>query len=799
MQRLIETLSLFILIGVAILRPLVGESYDSSGTPFTQALGAVGDPSPLRTLVFDLLILLAACGWLLARCSTGWRPVPHWGRLSHLSFDRLESRSHSWAYRWTGLEWGAGLVAIAAIISCFFAGNKRLAINATIDWLCLPVLAIALVQLMYQPWHRRLLLAAVLASACVQAAQCVEQHFVGFDETWEHYQSIKDEFWASQGVDLDSAKVEMFERRIQAREATGFLPHSNITGSYLVLCGMAAIAIVIATWRRCLLTDWKVSPTGCKDGSEPRLEARTEARAINRLVKTGSMLAAALILTAAILTKSVGALTAGVAGIALWLVSHLFRPWINARRTKLVVIGWVCAAAGLLAVVGHGLRHDSLPGWSLTFRWHYWRASAELIADHAGTGVGRENFGRHYLRYKPIESPEEVANPHSLFVQAAADWGLLGFVGIMAMMVGASLVIAKPPTARPPPVGSSDATPNRWTIIAWMVALTLVVILCRLPLLGTNDPNFLYYATVTTGLWWVLGFICFAFDGVQRTSQAGTSARLVGTGVVIGLFTFLLHDMINFAMFVPGTATTLFAFLAFCIAEQTAEKHPTRTYTAMQRWLPVGVLTAALIAVIFLGILPVARSAYYLRLARQTGQYVAPVPLTAQVANHYFQRAATLDPLDPTPYVERAEWLMYASTIPELRDDAFRLAGESLALAAHRDPFSLRLRRMKMQLYQAKASATEKTEDYLAAIEAAREALKLYPLDPRGLVALADCQLEAGEATRSIKLLHEAIENYERALKLDDARPAWGKLPGFRPKERQAIELKIHRAQRLLP
>ena len=31
----------------------------------------------------------------------------------------------------------------------------------------------------------------------------------------------------------------------------------------------------------------------------------------------------------------------------------------------------------------------------------------------------------------PIESPEEVANPHNLFVQAAADWGIPGLVGML--------------------------------------------------------------------------------------------------------------------------------------------------------------------------------------------------------------------------------------------------------------------------------------------------------------------------------------------------------------------------------
>ncbi|GAG22623.1 unnamed protein product, partial [marine sediment metagenome] len=112
MPRVIEAISLFVLILVVSLRPLVAETYDSTGSSITAALESVADPSPLRTLVFDLLVLSSACGWLLARAIGPTR-----------------------RYRRTGLEWGVAIVAIAAVISCLAAGNKRLAVNASIDWL----------------------------------------------------------------------------------------------------------------------------------------------------------------------------------------------------------------------------------------------------------------------------------------------------------------------------------------------------------------------------------------------------------------------------------------------------------------------------------------------------------------------------------------------------------------------------------------------------------------------------------------------------------------------------------------
>jgi len=143
-------------------------------------------------------------------------------------------RSHV-KYRRTGLEWGFLLVAIAAVVSCVFAGNKRLAVNATVDWLAMPVLAITLTQLVRRAWQVRLTLCVVLASAVANAGQCLEQKLFSFEETRRLYFEHRQEIWERQGVSLDSPQVEAYERRLEAREASGYTWHSNVAGAYLVL------------------------------------------------------------------------------------------------------------------------------------------------------------------------------------------------------------------------------------------------------------------------------------------------------------------------------------------------------------------------------------------------------------------------------------------------------------------------------------------------------------------------------------------------------------------------------------
>ena len=218
---------MLLLFSVVILRPLVAETYDSSVDAIDAALIETQAPTPLRTLLFDLCILLGACGWLWSRAAGATE-----------------------RYRRTGLEIGVVILVLAAMVACAFARTQPPAINPPCAWLCLPLLTVTLAHLIRSSVVRRLVVAGVVATACVQALECVDQYFVAHADTLAHYESIKDDFWAQQGVDLSAPKVELYERRLKAHEAQGFLPHSNIAGSYLALCGMAALALAAPFWLR---------------------------------------------------------------------------------------------------------------------------------------------------------------------------------------------------------------------------------------------------------------------------------------------------------------------------------------------------------------------------------------------------------------------------------------------------------------------------------------------------------------------------------------------------------------------
>lgn len=754
--RLVETSCFFALLVMVALRPLIAESYDSGGSAVTAAMEQLSDPSPVRTLLLDVVILMAAAGSAVVRRLIGATP-----------------------YRRGGLEAGWLLLVIAGAASCLYAGNKRLAINGTIDWLCLPVLAIALTQLLDSPGRRRLLLAVVLASATVQSFQCLEQ-YLSFDDTWRQYVSMREEFWARQNVPLDSPRVEAFERRIQSREASGFLPHANVAGSHLVMCTLVAIGLVLGRWR-------------------PGRSSR------ERVLAAGATLLVAILIVGLALTKSLGAVFAGVAGAAVWLALSMGRGWISAHRRAVLIAGCAVAALVVLAVVAYGVTYDRLPGWSLTFRWQYWTASAEMIADHPLTGVGRENFGRHYLAYKSIQSPEEVSNPHNLFVQAAAEWGLPGLIAVVLMLIGASASALAAVTTderdastSAASVSADESSPMWWG--RWLVALLGTLLAARFLLLGTGDLNFLYYATVTTGIVWSLGFVI----GVAAGPVGGENTaapRILRMAVVAGLASFLVHDLINFASFIPGSATTAFALAAFILSGQPGKQASPRGHAYGLFSPMVAISASGVVVVLMVGLIPVLRSLTHTILA-QRNQTIYVDDGRGGAWSSY-RTAAAADPLDPTPCVKQAEWLMRMIAIGRAGPNAWNGAEAALLCAVSRDPFSHALRRMQMRFYVERAAAHGDIADRWKAVDSARMALSLYPENPEGLITLADRERETAEAllqadapgpsalgrdAAALRLIDDAVANYRAGLWLDTQRLWWEELHRLRDVDREKAE-----------
>ena len=181
----------FVLVVIVGLRPLIQETHDTERMPFASALAELPDISPLPTLWINLVII-GAFGWTMALRVQGRLPKP----------------------RYTGLMLGFVIVALAAGASCIIASNKRLAINTTLDWITLPLLAIALAHFLQYAWQMRLVLCVIVASGVASAVESFDQALNTLPQTVQMYEQDKEEYWQQQGVELDSYQVRLFEKRV---------------------------------------------------------------------------------------------------------------------------------------------------------------------------------------------------------------------------------------------------------------------------------------------------------------------------------------------------------------------------------------------------------------------------------------------------------------------------------------------------------------------------------------------------------------------------------------------------------
>lgn len=730
LSRSLEYICLFLLLVVVGLRPLISETYDSAGLALTSVLPGIEDPSPVTTLLIDGVIMLAAVGWLIGR----WR-----------SKDR--------SYRWCGIEWGVLLIAVAAVVSCIFAGNKRLAINGAVDWLSCALLGIVLAQLLRERWRVQLALCVVVASAGAQAVESFHQVFYSFGETEEMYEANREAIWAGQGVALDSPEVELFERRLRGHEASGFLSHSNVAGAYLVMCGLAAAAIGVSRWT---FARWQALP---------------------------ALFVSGVILTAGALTHSKGALIAGAAAIVLWVVRSRFDSVISRHSRAMFRWGWAVVVLATLAVVGHGLWHGSLPSRSLDFRWQYWTASAEMVADRPLTGVGRGNFGRHYLQYKTIESPEEVKNPHNFLVSAAADWGLGGLLGMVLMLVGASRVVTgwRGRSEHMPGADatSSDGELGRSGLLLWGVLLAAGIFLPRVTLLGNDDPDYLFFATMLPLLAWGTTYVLIGLGPIGRMPS-------LSIGLAFALFAFVLQDTINFASIVPATLTTVFALLGIVVADRNIGRVTSANHTINRPGWWAVVCGAVLMMCVWLVVMPVLRADGSLRQARAS--------VDPRSAYESFVQAAALDRLDPTALYEASRTARFLASQDGGDAQWAEKATHCQERYLSRDPFNIATLSEEMMCARLRAELAtgEGRFDYWSrAVRAAEGIVERYPSGPSGYVALADCLSDFGAVAADRALLSKAIEAYKRALELDDARPEWETIRRMRPAEREAIASRI--------
>jgi len=650
------------------------------------------------------------------------------------------------------LEVGLCLFTLAAGLAGFFAPNKRAAITGYVTLLAPVLMAIVLVQILDSPAKVRLVLTTVVALGVVCAYQCAEQFFYTNQMMIEQYRQGPERLLAPLGIEPGSFTHMLFEQRLLSKGIHGFFTTSNSAGSFALLTLFGAFVLFAGEF------------------AHRRLDDSVAAR----LVACGG--AAGIIAFGLVISTSKGAITAAFIATSMFFAYLRCRLWVRAHRTGVLIACILLILALCSLVVAYGSAHGRLPGGnSMLVRWQYWQASAQMFVDHPVTGVGPGNFVYFYPRYKPACALETVADPHNFPLSILTQYGPLGLVGFLVLVLAplSSIVFS--------PAGPLQEQDHRRQQRFWPPATMLLVLISAVLLIVRSIfikmPEFaparereaaaimLYVMPVAI---FVVGFL-LAMTG--RVSHQTGGINVAVAGLVCALLGVLIHNLADFAIFESGIYTAFWAVMACVIALQRWQ-HPRPEFVMEPAFYEKLVLVAAggiLIWVFFRhALVPVAGSVPGIERARQAascGRF--------EQAHGLLAVAAEQDRLSPIAPAMNGQLYLYQfeSGAPDACNLLYS-ARTNLLEAIKRNPADFRHFESLTDVYVLLADVStgwQKQGSLSRAFGSASRATELYPGSGRlrfRLAEIAERLNKPGLACEQYKKAVEIEESYRRQFQI---------------------------------
>ncbi len=425
-------------------------------------------------------------------------------------------------------------------------GSPRPAINGAWLWVSFSIGTVALRRLVRTDGERRAVIAVMVSLACALSVFGIEQFTVELPEMRRAYFENPDAALRAQGMWYAPGSRErmLFEQRLQSTEPFATFALTNSLAGFLA--------------------PWLVVGVACA------WQARRD-RAAQTWSWLGPLLSCLPIAACLLLTKSRSGILAVGAGVAIWI---LWQPNIVQRwRWLLSAVGAIAVAITAAWAIG-GLDREVFTeaGKSLGYRGQYWRAAAQMIADHPLFGVGPGQFQDVYTRYKAPTASEVVADPHNLFLEVAATAGLPALL-LFASIIPLAWHEARrrgnenspfAASARTLPASAEDG--SRWILFGALFGFALAWPLGFLAYSGPSPNAFLVglpVMLIALGLWHVWG----------------TSANLDLRIPLIGGAVLVVNLLAAGGIGIPGVAGTLWLLFAIWLgppmtSESTAPSRP---------------------------------------------------------------------------------------------------------------------------------------------------------------------------------------------------------------------------------
>ncbi len=693
----------FLLVVILVgARALMSESLREPFEPIPGGLVAPGSPGPGTSLMLDLLCWIPAL-LVLAR------------RLLDRTYVVRYSASHAMM----------GGVAVWMVLSVFWASDRFAAMVGAANFVSALAVLWAGAQLV-RSWGRlRFVGATAFALLLVYVAAGLNQRLVNHPVHVRNWNDPNSEtsrwrYMKERGLTEDDFQFKQFESNILTGSLQLFGTSANTYAAATVLLGVVGLSLAIQRRANGDGWWWVVGMV---------LPAPVVGFV---LYHTHSMTAGVTPVVAA----------AGLIGIWRW------RGWLGANSAKAYWMGVALVFVGALAVIGHGVAHNSLVMKTLTFRWYYWTGAAKLLAAHPIGGVGWGNFGDYYPGVRQAIATEEVRDPHNFVVRFFAELGVVG--GLLA--VGWFLRMAWEMTR---PIQPSEGRGgwvqgNRRGMVFLMVPAVLMGLLSFV--FGVDlwsDGSYVLlegaYRFLAVGLL-LAGYAAGALRSLADEKLDERPSPWLMYGMLVGLGVFLLHNCIDFSMFETGPMF-LFALLSgsvLGIRQASLAGQKRRTWIAAS---VAGIGGAMWLAAWFFLWLPTAlagKEADAGDAAMRSGRF--------GVAAAHYGRARSWMPLEGE-YAYRAAQALSAQGASRGHVEGV------IELAIQANPRALRyhVARAELEMRRAKPEKAVVEEAYGQAVR----------LDPKSVRV----RIQYAEAMAKLKEREAALEQYREALRLDDLLP----------------------------
>ena len=659
------------------------------------------------------------------------------------------------SYRPASMEIGLGILCIAAVAACFAAADKRLALTDVTVFLAPPLMALLLVQILDSPAKVKLVLVVIAALGVVSAYQCAEQLFFSNRVTIEQYEQDPQSLLEPLGIDPGSLQQFMFEHRLYSGGVRGFFTTRNSAGSFALMAFFAAVVLFLDKFKN----------------------RRSDPSA--RAYLLGGGLAAAIILLSLALTRSKGAIAGLLLAAVAFVVLRLFGGRLKPYRRVILAACLLLGVAGGWALVSYGLSHSRLPGGSsMLVRWQYWRAAAKMYADHPLAGVGPGNFAHFYPRYKPAAALESVADPHNFPLSLLTQYGPLGLVGFLAMLL-LPLWRATSPESGGPALKDGRYQPALKTIAtAFLIVISAAMLMIRPILMRTGlheTFEVVLYVIVTMYIApvavFVIGFVLLAgpLGKTQETPQMWN--RCVVAALCCAVLGIALHNLTDFAIFEPGVLTTFWAIIACLVA---IDSHTSRRAPLNLKAAPI----VKILAVTAVMAMSYAYLGYILIPAAKTSSKInrANAAISAdrfEPAHKLLDEAAKDDPLSAAALSMNGR--LYLHQFELTHSNSLQLltrAAQCLQAAIARNNAAFKdFERLTDAYYSLGeiASPAEQSGWFNKAFEAASLSIERYPGCERLHFKLA-------QIAEYLARTETAVEHYKKAIEIEDQYRAQFKL-----------------------